>query len=174
MWASSLSSESPHLSASSGVGLQMKAERFFNKPISARFLIVWPIRRTLLGRWEEMQLQTRPLSLTASFHSVSSLSHSALPREWSQQREPWVCSTVVVGGGFYSCIQCNLEGSGGGEWLQPANEDAQPPTYMGICLPPAASHFALLFLYPAMKYAFLTANLSPLQSTCQALFGTIF
>lgn len=38
--ASSLSSESPHLSASSGVGLQMKAERFFNKPISARFLIV--------------------------------------------------------------------------------------------------------------------------------------
>lgn len=114
LWASSLSSESPHLSASSGVGLQMKAERFFNKPISARFLIVWPIRRTLLGRWEEMQMQTLPLSLTASFHSVSSLSHSVLPYEWSQQREPWVCSTVVVGGGFYSCIQCNLEGSGGG------------------------------------------------------------
>lgn len=147
MWDSSLSSESPHLSASSGVGLQMKAERFFNKPISARFLIVWPIRRTLLGRWEEMQMQTRPLSLslTASFHSVSSLSHSVLPYEWSQQQEPWVCSTVVVGGGFYSCIQCNLEGSGEGEWLQTANEDAQlglrPPTHMGICLPPAASFF---------------------------------
>lgn len=56
LWPSSLSSESPHFSASSGVGLQMKAERFFNKPISARFFIVWPIRRTssMPRRWVEI------------------------------------------------------------------------------------------------------------------------
>lgn len=48
LWTSSLSNDSPHFIASSGVGLQIKAERFFSKPISVRFLIVWPIRSCAL------------------------------------------------------------------------------------------------------------------------------
>lgn len=162
LWVSSLSSESPHLSASSGVGLQMKAERFFNKPISARFLIVWPIRRTLsmLNRWVKMQMQTLPLSQLASTLVSSLVFHICFYLVSGCSTESHESALLWWGEAFIIPLNATWKAGGrrgGGEgWLQPANQNmllGLEPSYLYQCL--SAPCCLSSYMYPTMKYASL-------------------
>lgn len=146
--ASSLSSESPHLSASSGVGLQIKAERFFNKPISARFLIVWPIRKHFApvgvpaqrkgGAWllPSSLLLSSPLLLpscpcdTSVPLTLPLLLFLPSQRGWNTSQRSQLCHTLTdcvlqPGGGrsFILGLHASLE-KAGGAGLQPASRRA--------------------------------------------------
>lgn len=95
------------------MGLQIKAERFFNKPISVRFLIVWPIRRTLstLSRWKRGSRWLLSAVCLLLFPS-----HSALLYEWFPHWEPWDVQ-LQPGGGWLLYSHWRQAGEG----LQPAN-----------------------------------------------------
>ena len=157
--ASSLSSESPHFSASSGVGLQIKAERFFNKPISARFLIVWPIRGTSsskicrMDEWGEKKAQNKTWKWVNSSPSFASLFHASLcllvfphtcgSASWMPTNTESLSASAWWGEGFYNPTECELEGGRGGapdgQWGVCCRVERPPPA-TSVCLPPAACH----------------------------------